>query len=135
MLFRSTLFRNKEFYTLEIDPQQATYGSNRHIIDSCVHLNKHFAPDFLDCVIFNGVFGFGLNDPSDIEATFEGIYQTLRNRGLFIFGHNTLPETSPCPIDSIEHLKRFRSVDFEPLGTSVLASDPVNQHWFRFYEK
>ena len=71
-------FAQKEFYTIEIDPALARFGAQRHRIDSCENIDRHFDTDSLDCVILNGVYGFGLNALPAITRTFEGIHAVLR---------------------------------------------------------
>lgn len=129
------LFLHKEFWTLEIDPSLATYGASRHIVDSCTEIDQHFPENSLDCVILNGVFGFGLNNPKDMERTCQAIWKTLRPNGLLILGYNTLPDSTPCPIDQITALQQFTPHIFPPLQSAHLQSDPKNQHWFQFLSK
>lgn len=129
------LFQNKEFWTLEIDPKLARFGSPKHIIDSCTNIDRHFDENSLDCIILNGVFGFGLNDPTDMEQTCFTIHKSLRPNGLLLLGYNTLPDSTPCPIDHIQALKLFTPFIFPPLNTHTLQSDPTNQHWFQFLSK
>jgi hypothetical protein len=129
------LFQHKEFWTLEIDPNLAPFGSRNHTIDSCTTIDRHFHENSLDCIILNGVFGFGLNDPNEMEQTCIAIHKTLKPDGLLILGYNTLPDSTPCPIDHIQALKLFSPFTFPPLNTHILQSDPTNQHWFQFLSK
>lgn len=130
-----SLFRHKDFWTLEIDPALATYGASNHIVDSCTEINQYFLENSLDCVILNGVFGFGLNNPIDMERTCQAIWNTLRPDGLLILGYNTLPDSTPCPIDQIATLQQFTPHVLPPLQSAQLQSDPKNQHWFHFLTK
>jgi len=129
------LFRHKDFWTLEIDPSLAPYGASQHIVGSCTEIDQHFPMNSLDCVILNGVFGFGLNNPKDMERTCQAIWTTLRPGGLLILGYNTLPDSTPCPIDQIAALLQFTPHVLPPLQSSHLQSDPKNQHWFLFLTK
>ncbi len=130
-----SLFRNKEFITLEISPDLAQYGASDHVIDSCENIAKRFEANSLDCIILNGVFGFGLNEPAAIQKTFHAIHTTLRPGGLFVFGWNDLPNTVPFDIGLIEALKRFRPYSFPTLKESIYESESINRHRFHFYQK
>lgn len=126
------LFASKEFSTLEIDPQAAVYGAPVHHVDSCENLDRYYAADQLDCILFNGVFGFGLDTRESVEKTFSAMHRCLRRGGLLIFGWNDLPQHRPFPPEQIQALKHFAEVIFPPLATSIHASDPVNRHSFHF---
>jgi SAM-dependent methyltransferase len=128
------LFKTKRFVTLELRPECAKFGAREHIVDSCTNVTSHFEANSLDCVVFNGVFGFGLNDPSSIERTLAGIHQSLRQGGLLIFGWNDLPDTVPIPLNDIVALRDFTPCTFGDLP-SVVYSSEVNRHRFHFYTK
>ena len=130
-----SLFRDKEFITMEISPDLAQYGAPNHIIDSCENISERFEANSLDCVILNGVFGFGLNESAAIQKTFHAIHTTLRTEGLFVFGWNDLPNTVPLAIGQIEALERFRPYYFPTLHKSIYESESINRHRFHFYEK
>ncbi len=129
------MFRQKRFFTLEIDPAQARFGGERHIVDSCENMRLHFEPNSLDCILFNGVYGFGLNDRDAIDRSFKAIHEVIKPSGLFVFGWNDLPDTTPVPIAEIKALKQITPVEFPPLNASVYESDPGNRHRFHFYTK
>jgi hypothetical protein len=130
-----SLFRDKEFIPMEISPDLAQYGAPNHIIDSCENISERFEANSLDCVILNGVFGFGLNESAAIQKTFHAIHTTLRTEGLFVFGWNDLPNTVPLAIGQIEALERFRPYYFPTLHKSIYESESINRHRFHFYEK
>lgn len=126
------LFKTKNFTTLEIDPSQQCFGARKHIIDSCAHLERHFQPGQLDCIVFNGVYGFGLDHPNDVDRTFLAMHHVLRDKGLLVFGRNDLPQHSPCELDAIPSIAHFSPVIFDPLGCAEYSSDPTNRHVFQF---
>lgn len=130
-----TIFRNREFVTMEISPDQAIYGGAHHIIDSCENMLIHFPPNSLDVVIFNGVYGFGLNALPAIERTLQAIHQSLRPNGLFIFGWNDLPTSAPFHIEQLTGLNAFEPYAFPPLKKVIHESDSKNRHRFHFYRK
>ena len=129
------VFRDRDFITMEISPDEAQYGSTKHITDSCENIAMHFRPDSLDVVVFNGVYGCGLNELSAIHRTLSAIYQSLRSNGLFIFGWNDLPAMAPYRIEELTGLNAFKPYTFPPLQKTIHESDSRNRHRFHFYRK
>lgn len=129
------LFRDREFITMEISPEEAQYGATKHIVDSCENIDRHFAANHFDVVVFNGVYGCGLNDLGPINKTLHAIHSSLRTEGLFIFGWNDLPHMAPYRIAEIAGLNAFAPYSFPRLNTSIYESDSKNRHRFHFYLK
>lgn len=129
------LFAGRDFSTMEIEPCEAKYGAKNHIVDSCENIDKYFEPASLDVVVFNGVYGCGLNEMSAINRTLNAIHSTLRVDGLFVFGWNDLPHMAPYRIEEIDGLRRFMSYRFPPLNTDIYESDSKNRHRFHFYTR
>ncbi len=134
-LHYSKLFRSRDFITMEISPDEAQYGGTTHIIDSCENIDRHFPANALDVVVFNGVYGFGLNGLPAIERTLQAIHQSLRLNGLFIFGWNDQPATAPYRIEQLTGLNAFEPYAFPPLHQTIHESDSKNRHRFHFYRK
>ncbi len=132
--FYNRYFAGKELWTIDIDPEREEYGSNKHIVDSAANLKKYFKDGYFDFILMNGVFGWGLNDPADIESAFGGIYDILKPGGIFVFGWNDLPDLVPIPLDRIEALKKFIPYRFKPLkGVKFKANN--GEHTYNFYTK
>lgn len=129
------IFHGRDFVTMEISPDEAKYGATKHIIDSCENIADHFQPNTLDAVLFNGVYGCGLNELNAINKTLEAIHQSLREHGLFVFGWNDTPEMSPYRIEELTGLTAFAPYVFPPLNQSIHESDIRNRHRFHFYRK
>jgi len=129
------IFRDRDFITMEISPEEASYGAPKHIIDSCENIEKHFQNDTLDVVVFNGVYGCGLNELNAINHTLTAIHKTLRPSGLFIFGWNDLPTMAPYSIAQLTGLNAFEPFAFPPLNKTIHESDEINRHRFHFYRK
>lgn len=127
------LFAKHDFHTIEVEPDEAKYGAAKHIVDSCENIDKYFEPSSLDVVVFNGVYGCGLNEMGPINRTLNAICSSLRIGGLFVFGWNDLPHMAPYRIDEIEGLRRFEPYRFPPLNTTIYESDSKNRHRFHFY--
>lgn len=129
-------FRPDGYTTLDFDPDKKLFGSSsRHITDSMANLSQHVAPGSLDLVICNGVFGWGLDDPADIEAAFSAAAKALRSGGLFLFGWNDTPGHRPMQPDEINALAHLRPVVMEPLGVSRTAALGEGRHVFQMFSK
>ncbi|MBF1990011.1 methyltransferase domain-containing protein [Fischerella thermalis] len=134
-------FKNKEYWTIEIDENRKKYGSKRHIIDSLLNLSNHFTNDYLDVIVYNGVFGWGINSREDTETSFQQCFQCLRPGGILVFGWNDIPEAKPFPvIEECQTLQQFEPYFFSPLSTVQYSvpdksNDQKFGHVFNFYMK
>jgi hypothetical protein len=129
------IFHGRDFITMEISPDEAEYGATTHIVDSCENIANHFELNTLDVVLFNGVYGCGLNELNAINKTLAAIHQSLRANGLFVFGWNDLPEMAPYRIEELTGLSAFVPYTFPSLNKSIHESDTKNRHRFHFYRK
>jgi SAM-dependent methyltransferase len=121
--------------SIDIAAAAARHGSPlRHIIDDVRHVERHLAPATVDLVLFNGVFGWGLDDPVALDQALAALAIVLRPRGELVFGWND--DRVHCPFDW-RAVPRWR--DFEPLcfapadGHAHLALDTDNHHCFDFF--
>jgi len=129
------IFQSKDYYTLEIDPNKRMCGSKKHIIDTVENVRLHFKEGELDLIVCNGVFGWGLNDKSAVEKTFQGFFDCLREGGVFILGWNDVPERRPFPLEECRSIQQFHPFTFPPLGTHQYAMETENRHIYSFYIK
>jgi SAM-dependent methyltransferase len=128
-------FKPATYWTLDYDPAKRLYGSPKHITDSMANLASHFAPGSLDLIICNGVYGWGLDARTDVEAAFSAVGSALRPGGLFLLGWNDVPEHRPMPLSSIAALASLRAAVIEPLGVSQMLTNSPNRHTFNLYIK
>ena len=129
------LFSGKNYTTIEIDPELKKYGAKNHIIDSVENIANHIEPGSLDCIICNGVFGWGLNDIDAIEKTFNGCYESLDKDGVLVIGWNDIPKATPVKLDEVKALKRFNSFVIPSLGTQHYLTKDHQRHTYSFYVK
>jgi SAM-dependent methyltransferase len=130
------LCRNKEYWTLEIDPNKRKYGSQRHITDSLSNLSQHFSKNYFDLIICNGVFMVTAMDKREIaEKAFQESFQCLRPGGIFILGWNDTTELRPYYPHESANLARFRPYCFPPLATNQYLTDTHLKHTYNFYQK
>ena len=127
------LFRTAEFWTLERDPGLARYGApTRHIIGSCEDVAESFGRGGLDCVICNGVYGFGLDSEAAVAQTIAGFRQTLRPASLLFFGWNNVPEHDPLGLATRDVFEGFAALAESPLGSACQELPTRNRHTYQF---
>ncbi|WP_414581110.1 methyltransferase domain-containing protein [Scytonema sp. PCC 10023] len=131
------LFRNKEYWTIEIEEWRKKYGAERHIVDGLQNLSLHIQSGYFDVIICNGVFGHGLNVKEDMEEALNQCFNALREGGVLVFGWNNVPQYAPFPVTTeCENFKKFKPYVFEPFPTSeYLVPNTEYKHTFDFYKK
>jgi len=129
-------FPAETYWTLDYDPRKKVFGAaGRHIVDSMTSLEQYFAPGTLDLVVCNGVFGWGLDAPPDIEAAFSGAHRALRPGGYFLLGWNNVPKRRPMRLEDIVALKAFLPAVIEPLGVAQYPVHGTKHHVYNLYLK
>lgn len=134
-LWYEKIFKTKEYWTIDIDPQKARLGAKHHIIDSLKNLSHYFAEDYFDVIFLNGVIGWGLNDTAETEASIEACYKCLRPLGKIVIGWNDIPERCPFKIDDLLSLKKFRRWEFSPFKTWRFLIEKPSPYYYDFYLK
>jgi SAM-dependent methyltransferase len=131
------LFWQKNYYTLEVDPDKRKYGAKQHIVDIAQNVAQHFAEQSLDAIICNGVMGHGLDNLEDIEFTCESFRNCLKPQGILIIGWNDLPNhRPPVSFSQMKPLMTFSPYVIPPLNTNhVVCQNTVLKHVFDFYLK
>ncbi|MBX9924866.1 MAG: class I SAM-dependent methyltransferase [Hyphomicrobiaceae bacterium] len=134
----AAMFRNSQYWTIEIDPTQAKFGSqDRHIVDSYLNLSRHVEPSSFDAVVLNGVFGWGIDTPADTEVALYETLRALNPGGVAIIGYNATEQNHPAFLDvPSEAMGLFEPFEMEALGGSeyVTPGDP-GKHTFVFLRK
>lgn len=133
--YQRQFFAHTTFWTIEPDPTRARYGSNQHVIAPLEELERHFPADTFDLIICNGVYGWGLDRPEQLEAAFAQCHACLHAGGHFLLGWDDIPERAPVDLESVSSLQRFNRHTFPPLGTWRFVTDTVYRHTFDFYRK
>lgn len=129
-------FSADSYWTLDYNPEKQVFGSPQlHIVDSMANLGAHFEPGSLDLIICNGVFGWGLNAPDEIETAFAAVRRSLRGGGLFLLGWNDVPKRRPVPIESIVALRALSPAILGPLGSSQFLCPGRNRHTYSLHAK
>ena len=128
-----SLFAGREFWTIDIDPSVAKFGSRRHVVGSFADVRSHFEPDSLDAVICIGVYGWGLDDPAQIGASIDGTADCLRPGGLFVIGWNDIEGHREEP-EAAGATDRFERVAVEPFGLERYPTYDEMRLTFEFFE-
>lgn len=128
-------FPPQAYWTLDSDPGRRRYGARQHVTDSLANVGVHFGEATLDLILCNGVFGWGLNAPAEVEQAFDGCYHSLRPRGVLVVGWNDIPERRPFPLEAVRSLQQISALVFPPLQSARYLTANPNRHTFDFYEK
>lgn len=128
-------FPGKQYWTIEIDPEQAKFGSrSHHITDSYLNLSQHVAAGTFDAIVINGVFGWGIDAPEMTEAALCETMRALRPGGIVVIGYNDTPQNHPSFLDvPSAALASFVPHDFPKLGQRFVTPNDPGNHTFEFY--
>jgi hypothetical protein len=128
-------FSGKEYWTIDAKRVKRKYGADRHVIDSITNVGRHFAKNYFDIIIMNGVIGFGLNHIGEIERAVDACYEVLTDRGILLIGWNDTTRRMPLDIRAIGSLRKFHEHRFVPLQACHYRTEGSHRHTFSFYQK
>lgn len=127
------VFARRDYWTIEVNPARAGFGAAQHLIAPLAEIDQRFPPASVDLIICNGVLGWGLNDPADIDASLSACARALRPGGILVLGWNDIPEKRTVALDSIPSLAAFRR--FYLAGQTEFPTETYNRHTFSLYER
>ena len=128
-------FAGREFTTIDVDPTKARYGADHHIVDSLTNLSQHFDTEALDAIVCNGVFGWGLDSPEEIDVAVRACYETLRPSGTFVVGWNDRDPWRPPAFAALESFRRFEPFAMPPFPWPVYPTLGEMRHTYNFYRR
>lgn len=134
----AAIFPRHQYWTIEIDAEQAKFGSpGRHIVASYLDLSQHTAPASFDAIVLNGVLGWGIDSPADTERALDESLRALAPGGVLVIGYNGLEGNRPAFLTSPSTaLAQFEPWHFEPLGGSTYETPgDAHRHTFMFLRK
>lgn len=106
------------FYTIDLDRVNRPWGSpGRHVTGDVTELEKHYPPGFFDCVILNGLIGFGVDEKAQVEKMLAQASIVLKPGGMLIIGWNDVSDRTPFDFDRLEGLGLF-----EPYAPGILPA-------------
>jgi hypothetical protein len=132
--------KGKSFTTLDVDPERSSFGSQRsqHITGDVRDLERLvMIEDAFDLILLNGVIGYGLDDPKDVDAALVACHARLKRGGTLVIGINEEKPTNVDPFSVGSHLLFER----RPLGRwkngRVMIPVPFREktHTFLFWRK
>ena len=123
-------FRSDQYTTLEIQPRNAVWGAHHHIVAPVEEIGRHRPRGFFDCIILNGVFGFGVDTPDHMRATIAALAEVLAPGGLLVVGWNSNLHEDPAPL----LLASFELATEEPCGRRRTFA-PEETHIYEFYRR
>ncbi len=96
-----TIFRRAgvRFVTMDVDAGARIWGAQEHIQAPVQEVDRRFAPEEFDGVVLNGVFGFGIDSPLEMNRTLAAVARVLRPGGLLLLGWNTDRTASPLELE------------------------------------
>jgi SAM-dependent methyltransferase len=133
--YEDQLFAGTTLWTIDMRPKARRYGAKNHVVCTLGDAAEHFQPGQFDLIICNGVYGHGLNEPADCERSFDVCHSLLRAGGHFVLGWNDVPEHNPLSLESLESLKKFTPVEFEPLHAHRHLTNTPYRHTYQFFVK
>ena len=131
------LFGGCELTTLDRDPAMRRHGAARHVTDSLENLARHFPPGHFQLIVANGVFGWGLDAPADVEAALAACHACLVPGGDLVLGVNELRAATPR-LDASVALRKFSPAADAPGGAArVVVHTPLGEgtHTFLFFRR
>jgi SAM-dependent methyltransferase len=127
--------RGRTYTTIEIDPGRARHGASRHIVGALGDLGRYAEPGSLDLIVCNGVIGWGLNQPEDIERALAACAEALSPGGVLLLGWDDVPEKLPLPIESIQALRSLTPTAPAEFDAPRIATFSYTRHTFGFWAR
>ncbi len=133
--YEREFFEGKSYWTIEPDPGLRKFGAGQHVIAPLEDVGQHFAANFFDLIICNGIMGWGLDRAAQCERAFAQCYDCLRDDGHLVFGWDDIPRRKPFDLDAVPSIARFTRFVMPSLGAWRYLTDTPYRHTFDFYRK
>lgn len=99
--FYEQVFSGSRYETIDIDPANAQWGSKqRHYVADLADFPLPAAGGPFNVVLFNGVYGWGVNSADQLTAALHMITKLLSDDGALVFGWNCVPSKDPLLLGS-----------------------------------
>ena len=129
-----SIFSNKDYWTIEIDPRKRHFGARRHIVDALCNLGDYCPANYFDAIVCNGVFmRTAIETFEEAEASFTACRRCLRPNGWFVLGWNNTDELRPYPPSESPTLATFQRAPFPGLGVAEYTTETSYRHVFSFF--
>lgn len=133
--YEPAFFPARTFWTIDPAERARKFAGRQHIVDALETLPRHFAADYFDLIICNGVYGFGLDTLAQCEQAFAACHSRLRSGGYLLVGWDDIPARTPVPLAEVSSLRCFRQFTFPPLEAWRYRTDTSYRHTYDFYQK
>jgi SAM-dependent methyltransferase len=91
-------FRRDQYTTIDVQPRNAVWGAANHIVAPIEEIGRHLPAGSFDCIVLNGVFGFGVDDPDHMRRVIAALHTALGPQGFLVVGWNTNLHADPAPL-------------------------------------
>ena len=127
-------FAAHNYWTLDPNLDCRRFGAKQHVVGRLEQLRRHFAAEYFDLIICNGVYGWGLDRTEDCEAALHECHACLAIGGHLVFGWNDIPPYDPAPLACITAFSSFAEYSVPGLGPQYLTATAY-RHTYRFLQK
>ena len=91
-------FRRGQYTTIDVQPRNAVWGGADHILAPIEEIGRHRPAASFDCIVLNGVFGFGVDDEGHMRRVIEALHAALGPQGFLVVGWNIGLHVDPAPL-------------------------------------
>ena len=81
-------FERGQYATIDVHERNAAWGAPDHILAPVEEIGRFRSPGSFDCVVLNGVFGFGVDTRPHKRQVVEALHQALQPNGFLVVGWN-----------------------------------------------
>jgi len=125
------LFRRDQYTTIDLHPSTAVWGARDHIAAPIQDINRHRPKGSFDCVVLNGVFGFGVDKVDDMRAVLKELHDALQSDGFLVVGWNSDMHEDPEALSLYEPFF-VRNQEAPWIGRRRF---PAETHIYDFYRR
>ncbi|HXR37899.1 MAG TPA: methyltransferase domain-containing protein [Terracidiphilus sp.] len=121
-----------ECWTTDIEIAHARWGEEgRHFTGDVVEIDRLIASETFDCVLCNGVFGFGVDTLASQLTALEAMNRILKPGGRLLLGWNTDRVEDPASFDFVQSA----FVDDDPIGRGARYEIPEAGYVYSFLRR
>lgn len=127
----------RTFATIDPVPEFAEFGGSPHFVDVLENLDRHVEAESFELVVMNGVIGFGLNDPANVERALTQVHRALVPGGELFLGINERIPTHVA-LTGVEAMRLFSPKPFALFGAPrQVIETPFREetHTFELWER
>ncbi|HEV2309373.1 MAG TPA: class I SAM-dependent methyltransferase [Acidimicrobiia bacterium] len=127
------LFPPGGLVTVDADPGQARYGSERHHVVDVLRVGTLFSPRTFSAIVCNGVFGYGVDTEQAIVAALDAFRLVLEPGGALVVGWNDLEGRRPPELEPLARRSGFLPSSGAGLSSWRVAIGGPTKHVYDVY--